>query len=178
MGDERGVSGTTVVSLQFPAMHYFALFIAKCLLATEKVGSLIAPDFIVLCRALYGNNTHSLGATVARRLHLNRFMGKIHGGIYDTRLATHFNVQIRQHDHPLPKAYLDREAMKDHQFIVADYPNIDMPYNLVFSEKTRDIIPLHVPALFDQVARGGYKIMHEDIVAYRSNLSAAQAEPQ
>ena len=46
---------------------------------------------------------------------------KYMGGIYATRLATHFNVQIRQHDHPLPRAYLDRAAMEDHQFIVADY---------------------------------------------------------
>ena len=67
--------------------------------------------------------------------------------------------------------------MEDHQFIATDYPNIDRPYNLVLSVKTRDIIPLHAPALFDHVARGGYMIMPEDIVAYRNNLAAAQAEP-
>ena len=114
---------------------------------------------------------------MACRLHLNRFNGKIHGDIYATRLATHFNVQIRQHDHTFPKAYLDRAAMEDHQFIAADYPNIDMPYNLVFSEKTHDIIPLPAPALFDHVARGRYRIMPEDIVAYRKNLVAAREEP-
>ena len=43
---------------------------------------------------------------------------------------------------------------------------------------TRDIIPLPAPALFDPIARGGYKIMPADIVAYRNNLAAAQAEPQ
>ena len=52
-----------------------------------------------------------------------------------------------------------------------------MPYNLVFNVKTRDIIPLPAPALFDHVARGGYRIMPEDIVAYRNNLAAAQEEP-
>ena len=142
------------------------------------MGSLSAPDFAVLRRALYGDNTYSLGAIVARRLHLNRSKGKIHGGIYATRLATHFNVQIRQHDHPLPRAYLDRAAMEDHQFIAADYPDIDMPYNLVFSEKTRDIIPLPAPALFDHVARGGYRIMPKDIVTYWNHQAAAQEEPQ
>ena len=55
--------------------------------------------------------------------------------------------------------------MEDHQFITIDYPNIDMPYNLVFSEKTRDIIPFPAPALFDHVAMGGYRIMPKDIVA-------------
>ena len=92
------VSSVTAASLQFPSMHYFALFIAKCLLAREKVCALSAPDFAILRRALYDNNTYSLGAIIARRLHLNRTKGKIHGGIYATRLASHFNIQIRQHD--------------------------------------------------------------------------------
>ena len=39
VGDERGVSVITTVGLHFPAVHYFALFIAKCLLAREKVGA-------------------------------------------------------------------------------------------------------------------------------------------
>ena len=91
MGDERGVSAITVVGLHFPAVHYFALFIAKCLLAREKVGALSSPDLVVLRRALEGNTTYSLGAIVARRLHLNKSQGKIHGGIYATRLAARFN---------------------------------------------------------------------------------------
>ena len=40
VGDERGVSAITAAGLHFPAIHYFALFIAKCLLAREKVGAL------------------------------------------------------------------------------------------------------------------------------------------
>ena len=68
--------------------------------------------------------------------------------------------------------------MEHHQFIAGDYTNIPIPYNLVFSENTRDIIPLPAPALFDPIARGGYMIMPADIVAYRNNLAAAQAEPQ
>ena len=92
VGDERGVSSVTTTSLQLPSMHYFSLFIAKCLLAREKVGALSAPDFAVLHHALYGNSTYSLGAIVARRLHTNRSKGKIDGGIYATRLASHFNI--------------------------------------------------------------------------------------
>ena len=92
-------------------------------------------------------------------------------------LGTHFNVQICQHDHRLPKVYLDRAAMEDHQFIATDYPDIDIHYNLVFSVRTRDVIPLPAPALFDHVARGRYRIMPEDIVAYWNNLAAEQEEP-
>ena len=68
VGDERGVSSITVAGLHFPAVHYFALFISKCLLAREKVGALSLPDLAVLCRAVEGDNTYSLGAIVARRL--------------------------------------------------------------------------------------------------------------
>ena len=55
VGDERGVSSITAASLHFPAVHYFALFISKCLLAREKVGALSAPNLAVLRRALYGD---------------------------------------------------------------------------------------------------------------------------
>ena len=78
---------------------------------------------------------------MARRLHLNKSQGKIHGGIFATRLAAHFEVEIRPHDYPLTKVYLDRAAMEHHHFLAQDYPNIPIPYNLVFSIKTRDIIP-------------------------------------
>ena len=178
VGDERGVSSVTATSIQFPDVRCFALFIAKCLLAREKVGAFSAPDFAILRHAFYADNTYSLGAIVACRLHVNRSKGKIHGGIYATRLATHFNIQIRQHDYPLPKVYLDRHAMADHHFIDGDNTTLDVPYNLVFSILTRDVIPLPAPGLFDPIARGGYRIMPKDIVAYRNNLAAAQAEPQ
>ena len=43
---------------------------------------------------------------------------------------------------------------------------------------TRDIISLPAPALFDSIARGGYRIMPEDSIAYRNNQAAAKEEPQ
>ena len=63
------------------------------------------------------NNTCSLGAIVACRLHINKSKGKIHGGYFATRLATRFNVEICLHDYPLTKVYLDRVAMEHHHFI-------------------------------------------------------------
>ena len=73
---------------------------------------------------------------MARRLHINRSKGKIHGGIFATRLVAHFNVEIRHHDYPLTKVYLDRAALEHHHFIAKDYPDISIPYNLVFSIET------------------------------------------
>ena len=55
--------------------------------------------------------------------------------------------------------------MVAHQFTDADSFH-DIRYNLVFSVETRDIITLLAPALFDFVARGGYRIMPRDILAY------------
>ena len=81
-------------------------------------------------------------------------------------MAAHFEVAIRPHDVPLTTVYLDRAAMDHHHFLAHDRPNIASPYNLVYSVRTRDVIPLPAPALFDSVARGGYRIMRADIIAY------------
>ena len=63
--------------------------------------------------------------------------------------------------------------MKGHQFLAVDRPDIDLPYNLVFSVETCDVIPLPALSLFDYVARNGYRVMPEDIVAYRNNQAMA-----
>ena len=176
--DERGVSSVTATSIHFPAMHYFAFFTVKCLLAREKVGALSAPDFVVLRHALYSDNSYSLGAIVAHGLHINRSKGKIHGGIYATRLATHFNIQIRQHDYPLPKVYLDHQAMVAHQFTNDANSLHNIHYNLLYSVETHDVIPLLAPALFDFIARGGYRVMPADIIAYRNAQAVPEEEPR
>jgi hypothetical protein len=136
VGDPRGVSSATPASLHFPAVRYFAIFIAKCLLAREKVSAFSAPDLAVLHQALRGDNTYSIGAIVARRLELNRSKGKIHRDIYATRLAAHFNVQIREHDPRFPKIYLDRQSMLHHQFLDVEDNTCEFPYNIVFSVRT------------------------------------------
>ena len=66
-------------------------------------------------------------------------------------------------------------AMEHHHFLARDCPDIPIPYNLVFSVKTCDIIPLHAPALFDSAARGGYRIMPVDIIAYQNAQAAEEA---
>ena len=92
-----------------------------------------------------------------------------------TRLAAHFEVEIRPHDFPLTKVYLDRAAMDHHHFTDIESPDIPIPYNLVLSIETHDIIPLPAPAFFDHVARGGYRIMLADIIAYQNAQATAEA---
>ena len=83
-----------------------------------------------------------------------------------------------QHDYRLPKVYLDRQAMAHHHFIDGENTTIDVPYNLVFGEITRDVIPLPAPALFDSIVRGGYMIMPDDIIVYRNAQATTEEEPQ
>src|SRR3989337_225666 len=92
VGEFRGVSKARVTSLHFPAVHYFALFIGKCLTAREEGGMLSAPNLAILHRAIHGDNTFSLGAIIACRLHTNRTKGKVHGSIYASRLPKRFHV--------------------------------------------------------------------------------------
>jgi hypothetical protein len=68
--------------------------------------------------------------------------------------------------------------MADHQFIDGENTTIDIPYNLVFSVVTHGIIPLPTLALCDSVARGRYRIMPDDIIAYQNAQAAAKEEPQ
>ena len=49
---------------------------------------------------------------------------------------------------------------------------------MVYSVETHDIIPLPAPTLFDSIARGGYRIMLDDIIAYRNAQAVAEEEPQ
>ena len=68
--------------------------------------------------------------------------------------------------------------MEHHHFLARDYPNIPIPYNLVFSVNTPDSIPLPAPALFDSVARDGYRIMPADIIAYQNAQAVAEVEEE
>ena len=76
----------------------------------------------------------------------------------------------------LPTVYLAHQLMQDHHFIGAPEPPHHIHYNLVFSEDTRDVIPLHAPALFDFHSRNGYTVMPMDIVAYLNVLAAVEHE--
>ena len=60
-------------------------------------GNLSVPDIIILFHALFGDNSFSMGAVIAKWLSLNRTKGPIFGGIYVARLAKHFEMPIRHH---------------------------------------------------------------------------------
>ena len=117
MGESRDITQATIGSIHFPAIHYFALFIGRCINGKDEACHMCVPDLSVLRSAVLGDKHYNLGAIVARRLHHNRFNGDFFGGIYATRIANFLGITIREDDIELPPTYLDYEAMARHRFV-------------------------------------------------------------
>ena len=121
IGETRKVSEARITSIHFPVLRYFALFASHCLIGRGNCGNLSIADIIILLHGLYGDNSVSMGDIIAKRLSLNRTNGPIFGGIYDSRLAAHFNIPIRHYEKEekvLPRVYLDYKSMVAQDFIV------------------------------------------------------------
>ena len=87
VGETRKVSDARITSIHFPVLCYFALFASRCLIGRRNCGNLSAPDIVILCHALFCDDSFSMGTIVAKRLNLNRTKGPILGGIFASRLA-------------------------------------------------------------------------------------------
>ena len=114
VGECREITQATIGSIHFPAIHYFALFIGRCINSKDEACHMCVPDLSVLKSAVLGDKQYNLGAIVARRLHNNSTNGELFGGIYATRLANYLEIPIRDYDMELPPAYLDFNAMVHH----------------------------------------------------------------
>ncbi len=73
MGDSRDIAQATIWSIHFPAIHYFALFIGRCINGKDEACHMCVPHLSILRGVVLGDQSYNLGAIVARRLHLNRF---------------------------------------------------------------------------------------------------------
>ena len=93
-GESREITQATIGSIHFPAIHYFALFIGRCINGKDEACHMCVPDLSILRSAVLGDKSYNLGAIVARRLHLNRFNGDFFGGIYATRIANFLGIAI------------------------------------------------------------------------------------
>ena len=115
------VSDARTTGIHFPVLRYFAIFASRCLIGRGNCGNLSAPDIVILCHALFRDNTFSLGAIIAKRLSLNRTKGPTFGGIFASRLAKHFRMPIRHYEKEeklLPSIFLDYKSMVALEFIV------------------------------------------------------------
>ena len=80
MGESRDVAQATIGSIHFPAIHYFALFIGRCINGKDEACHMCVPDLCVLKSVVLGNKDYNLGAIVARRLHNNGSVRDLFGG--------------------------------------------------------------------------------------------------
>ena len=121
IGETRKVSDARITSIHFPVLRYFAIFASRCLIGRGNCGNLSVPDIVILCHALFRDNTVSLGAIVAKRLSLNRTKGPIFGGIYASRASKQLRITIWHYEKQeklLPPTFLDYKSMVAHEFIV------------------------------------------------------------
>ena len=172
MGESRDITQATIGSIHFPAIHYFVLFIGRCITAKDEACHMCVPNLSVLKSDAFGDKHYNLGAIVARRLHLNRFNGDFFGGIYATRLANFLGVTIREDDIELPPAYLDYNAMVIHQFLERNEQSLE--YRLIFDRRRVVHIALPAPALFDSQAKRRHIITREEADEYERREEATR----
>ena len=172
VGESRDIAQATIGSIHFPAIHYFALFIGRCINGKDEACHMCAPDLSILRSAVLGDKSYNLGAIVARRLHLNIFNGDFFGQIYATRLADFLGVTIRDDDIELPPTYLDFNATVHHQFVERNEPPLQ--YRLIFDRCHAVNIVLPAPTLFDFQEKGRHYITREEADEYERREEAAR----
>ena len=171
MGESRDITQATIESIHFPAIHYFALFIGRCINAKDEACHMCVPDLSILRRAVSGDQSYHMGAIVARRLHHNRYNGDFFGGIYATRIANFLGVAIREDDIELPPAYLDYNAMVRHQFVERNEQFLQ--YRLIFDRRHTYHVALPALAFFDFQAKRRYIITR----GMRMNMRGGRRQP-
>ena len=92
IGETRNITQATIGSIHFPAIHYFSLFIGRCINGKHEHSHLCVPDLSVLECVVLGDKRYNLGVIIARRLHLNAKDGDLFGGIYASCLANYLGV--------------------------------------------------------------------------------------
>jgi len=172
LGESRDITQATIGSIHFPAIHYFALFIGRCIHAKDEACHMCVPDLSILRSAVSGDQSYHMGAIVARRLHHNRHNGDFFGGIFATRLAHFLKIDIREGDMELPPAYLDYDSMASHQFV--ERPESPLLYRLIFDKQRVFRITLPAPAFFDSQTKGRYVITREEVEEYERRAEAAR----
>ena len=92
MGESRDIAQATIGSIHFPAIHYFALFIGRCVNGKDEACHMCVPDLCVLKSDVSGYKGYNLGAIVACRLQNNSRKGDLFGGIYATRVDNYLGI--------------------------------------------------------------------------------------
>ena len=57
MGESRDIAQATIGSIHFPAIHYFALFIGRCINGKDEACHMCVPDLSILRSAVLGDQS-------------------------------------------------------------------------------------------------------------------------
>ena len=172
VGETRDITQATIGSIHFPALHYFAVFIGRCINGKGANCHLCTSDLSILKSAVTGDRSFNMGAIIARRLNKNASEGDFFGGVYATRLANFLGVSIRPEDPPLRTAYLDRVALTRYQFLERDHGSL--LYRLIFNRQCVFHITLPAPAFFDFQVKRRYYITIGEAEEYEKEPTAAR----
>ena len=172
MGESREITQATIGSIHFPAIHYFALFIGRCINGKDEACHMCVPDLSVLKSVVLGDKQYNSGAIVARRMHLNSLTGDLFGGIYATRVANFLGIPICGDDIELHPAYLDYNVMVRHQFVERN--DQFLQYRLIFDSRRTYHVALPAPAFFDSQAKRRYVITREEADEYKRRTETAR----
>ena len=171
VGESRDIAQATIGSIHFPAIHYFSLFIGRCINGKDEACHMCVPDLCVLKSVVLGNKDYNLGAILARRLHNNGLSGDLFGGIYATRVANYLGIAPREGNMELLPAYLDYDAMVKHRFLLRNEPFLQ--YRLIFDRRRPIHVPLPAPSLFDYQAKRRYIVTREEAAEHEGRAEAA-----
>ena len=172
VGESKHIGQATIGSIHFPAIHYFALFIGRCISGKDEACHMCVPNLCVLKSAESGYKGYNLGAIVACRLHNNNKRGDFFGGIYATHVANFLHITPREGDMIVPPVYLDKEAMFDHHCVERNEQFLH--YRLTYNR--RNVVPITLPApyLFGYQTKGRHVFTREEATEYERGMEAAR----
>jgi len=157
--DTRIAQRGKIRNIQFPAIRYFAYYLATSILGRENTGNIYHYHLAFLAAALNGSTRYSLGALVARRL---AGRGPIYGGIIAARIVAAYGYEIDPNDVLLAPQRLDLAAMKAHHFVTSNSSAGNLVYRMLFTNGDERKISLPQPTLFD-VRSGPWSCSSEEM---------------
>ena len=98
--------------------------------------------------------------------------GDLFGGIYATRVANYLGIAPRERDMMIPPAYLDYDAMVNHQFLRRNEQFLH--YRLIYNRRNIVHVTLPAPLLSDYQAKGRYVVNMEEAAEHEGRAEAAR----
>jgi hypothetical protein len=143
--DDHTAQRGKIRNIQFPAIRYFAYYLATSILGRENTINISNCHLAFLAAAFNSSTKYNLGALIARRLAAR---GPIYGGIIAARIIAAMGLSVDPNDTLLAPQRLDLAAMKVHHFVTANSCARSLVYRMLFTDGDEREVPLPQPSLF------------------------------